>query len=73
MARHIRPDSQSFQRFYYTKVGLGEGCGCAERVIDVYEADRKAGEAVHGTVGPRLGLAQRARRLLNALGLFRRA
>ena len=31
---------EDFQKFYYTKVGLGEGCGCAERVIDLHEMDR---------------------------------
>lgn len=34
---------EDFTRFYYTKVGLGEACGCAEKVIDVYEFNRKAG------------------------------
>ena len=32
---------QSFEDFYYRNVGIGEGCGCAESVIDVYEAKRK--------------------------------
>lgn len=31
---------ESFQDFYYRNVGIGEGCGCAESVIDVYEAQR---------------------------------
>ncbi len=34
---------EDFTKFYYTKVGLGEACGCAEKVIDVYEFNRKAG------------------------------
>jgi hypothetical protein len=34
---------ESFERFYFTKVGMGEACGCAERVIDVYEFNRKSG------------------------------
>lgn len=39
------PDrSKDFQKFYYAKVGLGEGCGCAERVIDMHEFDRLAGK-----------------------------
>ncbi len=33
-----RAPSGSFERFYYTNVALGEGCGCAEKVIDVYDA-----------------------------------
>lgn len=35
---------EDFERFYYTKVGLGEGCGCAERVIDMHEWERRATE-----------------------------
>ena len=31
---------KSFEHFYYTKVAMGEGCGCAERVIDNHEMDR---------------------------------
>lgn len=34
---------EDFSKFYYTKVGLGEACGCAEKVIDIYEFNRKAG------------------------------
>lgn len=73
MSISSRRKDQDFQRFYYTKVGLGEGCGCAERVIDVFEADRKACERVSTAIGPRLTVVQRGRLLLNALGLFRRA
>jgi hypothetical protein len=29
----------SFERFYYEKVGLGEGCGCAEHVTRVRDLD----------------------------------
>ncbi|UAB89431.1 hypothetical protein I5192_01780 [Ruegeria sp. SCSIO 43209] len=36
-----RPDR--FDKFYFAKVGLGEACGCAERVIDVFEFNRKCG------------------------------
>lgn len=66
-----RPD-QDFRTFYYTKVGLGEGCGCAERIIDIHEADRKAGTPL--TLPARAGapLSQRLRLTLNALGLTRR-
>ncbi|WP_299351583.1 hypothetical protein [uncultured Shimia sp.] len=48
-----------FQKFYYRKVALGEGCGCAERVIDVHEFDRLSSK-------PRL------RGLSNRPSLFRR-
>ncbi|TMM50832.1 hypothetical protein [Sulfitobacter sabulilitoris] len=59
-----------FQRFYHAKVGLGEGCGCAERVIDLHEFDRLAGR-------PRLRLPMLPRRgawrrFLNKAGLTRR-
>lgn len=37
-----RPSELDFQKFYYTKVAMGEGCGCAERIIDVHEFDRRA-------------------------------
>lgn len=43
MGRGIkRPED--FQKFYYAKVGLGEGCGCAEKIIDVHEFNRLAGK-----------------------------
>lgn len=32
-----------FQKFYFDKVATGEGCGCAERIIDVHEFNRLAG------------------------------
>ena len=35
---------QNFEKFYYTYVGKGEACGCAERVIDVAEFERKSRE-----------------------------
>lgn len=34
---------QDFQKFYFDKVATGEGCGCAERIIDVHEFNRLAG------------------------------
>ncbi len=34
---------ERFEKFYFAKVGMGEACGCAERVIDVYEFNRKGG------------------------------
>ena len=37
---------QSFEKFYFAKVGMGEACGCAERVIDVFEFNRKGGAQV---------------------------
>ena len=52
---------EDFQKFYFNKVGLGEGCGCAERVIDLHEMDRTLGAGqLHMSRGP--GLIQRLRR-----------
>ena len=31
---------RDFEKFYYRYVASGEGCGCAERIIDVHEMDR---------------------------------
>ncbi|WP_050931640.1 hypothetical protein [Aestuariivita boseongensis] len=41
-----RDRKHDFTKFYYDKVATGEGCGCAERVIDVHEAERLAGKPV---------------------------
>lgn len=61
---------QDFTSFYYAKVGLGEGCGCAERVIDVHEFDRLAGKARRLRPGlPRKGAI---RRFLQKAGLYTR-
>lgn len=35
--------NQDFTEFYYKNVASGEGCGCAEKVIDVHEFNRLAG------------------------------
>ncbi|WP_170444290.1 hypothetical protein [Ruegeria arenilitoris] len=40
---------ERFDKFYFAKVGMGEACGCAERIIDVYEFNRKAGARGAGT------------------------
>ena len=45
---------EDFTRFYYSKVALGEGCGCAERVIDNHELTRLATAKPAGRV-PRGG------------------
>lgn len=59
-----------FEGFYYSKVGLGEGCGCAERVIDVHEFDRLAGTSKRWTS---LRLKKGTwRRFLNKAGLTQR-
>ena len=33
---------ESFERFYLTKVALGEGCGCAEHVTRIREIETHA-------------------------------
>jgi hypothetical protein len=38
---------ESFEHFYLTKVGLGEGCGCAEHVTRIREIDAYAANRVH--------------------------
>jgi hypothetical protein len=43
MGRRIVKE-QSFEKFYFDKVATGEGCGCAERIIDIHEFDRLAGK-----------------------------
>jgi hypothetical protein len=59
-----------FEKFYYAKVGLGEGCGCAERVIDVHEFERQAGRSKPWlSVFPKKGAW---RRFMNKAGLTRR-
>lgn len=61
-----------FRKFYYAKVALGENCGCAERVIDLHEADRKSGEVTTLPVTPKLPVATRLHRGLARLGLTKR-
>jgi len=40
--------SNSFERFYYEKIALGEGCGCAEQIIGTRDLERRAREAALG-------------------------
>ncbi|MGA9254589.1 MAG: hypothetical protein WBV71_19355 [Roseobacter sp.] len=68
MRKPQRPED--FEKFYYAKVGLGEGCGCAEKVIDVHEFDRLAGKSrLWRPTLPRPGAW---RRFLNKAGLTSR-
>lgn len=53
------PRPESFEKFYYTKVGLGEGCGCAERIIDVHEHDRLGTSTEKRPYQPRRGIFAR--------------
>ena len=31
--------TRSFERFYYERIGIGEGCGCAELIIGTHDHD----------------------------------
>jgi hypothetical protein len=31
--------TRSFERFYYERIGIGEGCGCAELIIGIHDHD----------------------------------
>ena len=53
---------EEFSKFYYKKVALGEGCGCAERVIDNHEFDRTMGAGLGHR--PRVGVLRRAWRVV---------
>lgn len=44
---------EDFTQFYFTKVALGEGCGCAERIIDNHEFDRLASTQTGRSIGPK--------------------
>ena len=55
-----------FQSFYFRKVATGEGCGCAERIIDNHEFDRTAG--MPKPVLPKFSVT----RFLQKAGLYRR-
>lgn len=62
---------QDFQKFYFDKVATGEGCGCAERIIDTHEFNRLAGTSrtIVGWI-PRKGAA---RRFLQKARIFSRS
>lgn len=60
-----------FTKFYFDKVATGEGCGCAERIIDVHEAERLAGKPTL-TVSWRVPRLADFRRFLAKAGLTSR-
>ena len=66
-----RARDEDFTKFYFDKVATGEGCGCAERVIDIHEAERLAGKPV---LRPSLRLPRwrDLRRFLDKAGLTAR-
>ena len=42
----------SFERFYYEKIGLGEGCGCAEHVTRIRDLDALGERMASGHTSP---------------------
>ncbi|MEP1519741.1 MULTISPECIES: hypothetical protein [Rhodobacterales] len=61
---------EDFTKFYYTQVANAEGCGCAEKIIDVHEFNRLAGTARRKRrLWPQKGAWQR---FLFKAGLFSR-
>ena len=42
----------SFEHFYYEKVGLGEGCGCAEHVTRIRDLDALVQRLASGRMQP---------------------
>ena len=65
-----RRRTDGFQNLYYEKVGLGEGCDCAEKMIDIHEFNRLAGKSrLRTPLWPRKGAW---RRFLNKAGLTNR-
>ncbi|MFA3916062.1 hypothetical protein [Ruegeria hyattellae] len=68
----MKKTDTDFQKFYFEKVATGEGCGCAERIIDVHEFNRLAGSSVR----PRAGFSRPSRagfrRFLQKAGLTSR-
>jgi hypothetical protein len=59
----MRPDS--FEKFYFEKVALGEGCGCAEHVTRIRDLDAMGNRLASGRVRPGI--------LSAALGWFQSA
>jgi hypothetical protein len=42
----------SFEKFYFEKVALGEGCGCAEHVTRTRELDALSARLASGRASP---------------------
>ena len=42
----------SFERFYHEKVGLGEGCGCAEHITRIRDLDALGQRLASGRARP---------------------
>lgn len=68
----MKKSETDFQKFYFEKVATGEGCGCAERIIDVHEFNRLAGRAKLKRPAFRLPQRSDLRRFLQKAGLTSR-
>jgi hypothetical protein len=55
--------TRSFERFYYERIGIGEGCGCAELIIGTHDHDTPG----HRPAAGRRGSIERAIRALTRL------
>ncbi|WP_370401049.1 hypothetical protein [Sulfitobacter sp. JB4-11] len=64
------PKPRNFEQFYFDKVATGEGCGCAERIIDNHEFDRLAG--TRRQITPWIPRKGALKRFLRKAGLFTR-
>jgi hypothetical protein len=58
-----RTPTRSFERFYYERIGIGEGCGCAELIIGTHDHDTPG----HRPATRRRGSIGRAIRALTRL------
>ena len=54
---------QDFEKFYYRYVASGEGCGCAERIIDMHEIDRLSKLRDKATLSARSRILRAIKRL----------
>lgn len=46
-----RTQTKSFERFYYERVGIGEGCGCAELIIGTHDHETRGNGLTVGKRG----------------------
>ena len=59
---------KGFEHFYLTKVALGDCCGDAERVINLYDIDRMSAERHLSRPGRALGLRSLLKFLRRMIG-----
>ncbi len=63
---------ERFEKFYFAKVGMGEACGCAERIIDVYEFNRQGGATAKRGLQPKKSRRRSLRSFALKYGLISR-